>query len=98
MLYIFAKISASLLNETEQKIFYIDEFKIVLEIYIEDSLINLKNDILESSSIMVNCHENGKLKIHYLIILNAKILRFLNSKGLRLLSKFSKIFIWTQLL
>ena len=50
------------LNVTEEKSFYIDEFKIILEIHIEENLINLKNDIIKSSSIIADSHKNDKIK------------------------------------
>ena len=62
LLYAPAKMPMNFLNVTEEKSFYIDEFKIILEIHIEENLINLKNDIIKSSSIIADSHKNDKIK------------------------------------
>ena len=62
MLFVSAKMPANFLIVTEEKSFYIDEFKVTLEIHVEENLIDLKKDILESSSIIANAHKNDKIE------------------------------------
>ena len=61
LLCISAKIPIMLLSVTEEKSFYIEGDKISLEIYIEENLINLQKNILESSSRIMAGYEDQKI-------------------------------------